>query len=51
MPKRLQEDEEKRKEKKKKIAELNPQDIDPECKFNPKTNKNFVSKRDKEKKS
>ena len=33
------------------MAELNPSDIDPECKFNPKINKNFVSKRDKEKKS
>lgn len=32
------------------MAELNPSDIDPECKFNPKINKNFVSKRDKEKK-
>ncbi|CAD8151557.1 unnamed protein product [Paramecium octaurelia] len=51
MPKRLQEDEQKRKEKKKKMEELNPQDIDPECKFNPKINKNFVSKRDKDKKS
>ncbi|CAD8087462.1 unnamed protein product [Paramecium sonneborni] len=51
MPKRLQEDEIKRKEKKKKMEELNPQDIDPECKFNPKINKNFVSKKDKDKKS
>jgi len=46
MPKRLQEDELKRKEKKEKNKNLKASDVDPECKFNPKLNKNFVSKRD-----
>lgn len=47
MPLRLQEAEQKRKEKLEKIKNLKPNEIDPECKFNPAIKKN-VPKHDEQ---